>query len=312
MTQSNPIHDIQAMHPYEEMLAYETLLALKGIKPKDLKEQFKQLTPSEVLKNLGSQFELDSNLPQNNEEDLKKKVEEFFKTELKDVLPTISVSVNRSFQYPPILNNTTFPVGLFYYKGDLGLLETRRISIVGARKAKEKGIKKAKELSRDLSKEGFTIVSGLAQGIDTVAHNSSIDSGGNTIAVIGTPINQYYPKENRKLQDKIARDFLLISHVPFYKYSKEPFSHHKFHFPKRNHVMACISEATVIVEASDTSGTLTQARECLKQGKTLFILDSCFQDPKIKWPKRYLDEKRAFRVKNASDILENLDPINKL
>ena len=287
-----------AMHPYKEMLAYETLLALKGVKPKDLKESLKQLTPTETLKNL----EL-----KHPKESIEKKVRTFFETKLKNELNTFFISVNRSVQFPQSLSHTTFPVGLFYYKGDLGLLETRLISIIGSRKASSQGRKKAEDLSRDLCQKGFTIVSGLAQGIDTSSHTSAIKNGGNTLAVIGTPINQYYPKENQNLQDQIAKDFLLISHVPFYKYRIEPFSHHRFHFPKRNHVMACLSEATIIVEASNKSGTLTGAKECLRQRKKLFILDSCFNDPKISWPKLYLS-KGAIRVKNASDILENLDP----
>ena len=99
---------------------------------------------------------------------------------------------------------------------------------------------------------------------------------GLTIGVIGTPINEYYPKENKKLQDEIAKDFLLISQVPFYRYAHEPFKHRSYHFPRRNMIMASISKATVIVEASDISGSLIQAQECLKQNKKLFIMEFMF------------------------------------
>ncbi|MCZ0932026.1 MAG: DNA-processing protein DprA [Oligoflexia bacterium] len=126
-----------------------------------------------------------------------------------------------------------------------------------------------------------------------------------TIGVIGTPINDYYPEENKELQDEIAENFLLISQVPFYKYATELFPHRKFHFPRRNKIMASISEATVIVEAGDTSGSLIQVRECFNQGKKLFILDSCFQNPKIKWPAKH-EEKGAIRVKSTKDILKFL------
>ena len=185
------------------------------------------------------------------------------------------------------------------------MLHTKCISIVGARKASAEGIKRAKRLSKELTDKKFTIVSGLATGIDTAAHQSAIENKGNTIGVIGTPINEYYPQENKELQDKIAKKFLLISQVPFYKYANESFTHHKFHFPKRNMIMASISDATVIVEASDTSGSLTQAGECFKQKKKLFILDSCFDNSKIRWPKNF-EKKGAIRVKNTADILKSI------
>ena len=151
----------------------------------------------------------------------------------------------------------------------------------------------------------YTIVSGLAKGIDTIAHETALSERGYTIGVIGTPINEYYPKENKNLQDKIAKKCLLISQVPFYKYATEPFPHRKFHFQRRNMTMASISEATVIVEAGNTSGSLIQARECIKQGKKLFILDSCFKNPKIKWPLRF-EKKGAIRVKTTKDIIQSI------
>lgn len=198
------------------------------------------------------------------------------------------------------------PFGLFYYKGNLDILNTQCISIVGTRAPSEKGIKKAKQLSKELSNKGFTIVSGLANGIDTATYQSTIENNGNTIGVIGTPINKYYPKDNKELQNKIAKDFLLISQVPFYKYATEPFTHHRYHFPKRNKLMASISEATVVIEVSDTSGSLIQAKECLAQKKKLFILDFCFHNSEIKWLAK-LEEKGAVRIKSASDILKHLN-----
>ena len=288
--------------PYKEMLAYETLWAIEGIKDNNLKRFFNNYTPSETLKEILNQANLDFFLSKTSHDEIKNKVNEFLKNSLVDELNTFSIVVNKSFQYPEDLNKTTCPVGLFYYKGNLDLLHTKCISIIGARKTSAKGITRAKRLSKELSHENFTIVSGLAKGIDTAAHQSAIENGGNTIGVIGTPINEYYPKENKKLQDEIARNFLLISQVPFYKYANEPFNHHRFHFPRRNMIMASISEATVIVEASDTSGSLIQAKECLKQKKKLFILDSCFNDPEVKWPENY-EKEGAVRIKSTVDIL---------
>ncbi len=294
--------------PSREMLAYEVLWAIqsndeKTLKEKTLKEMFINCTPSEVLKQIPHQ--IDPLSLKKTPDQIQTEVQDFLATSLCHEIRDFSIVVNKGFQYPENLRSHC-PIGLFYYKGNLDILGTSCISIVGSRKASTEGIKKAKNLSKELSDEGFTIVSGLALGIDTVAHQSTIDNNKPTIGVIGTPINKYYPKENKKLQDKIAKDFLLISQVPFYKYAKEPFNYRKFHFPRRNKTMASISKATVIVEAGDTSGSLVQARECLRQGKKLFILDSCFDNPKIKWPITY-ENRGAIRVKETSDILRYIN-----
>src|ERR1019366_8913989 len=108
-------------------------------------------------------------------------------------------------------------------------------------------------------------------------------------------IDEYYPKENRDLQDLIAKSHLLVSQVPFYRYATEPFRSRRNYFPQRNETMSALSEATIIVEASDTSGTLTQARAALEQKRKLFILDSCFERPDITWPRRF-EARGAIRV----------------
>ena len=293
--------------PYKEMLAYETLWALENnvetVKEKDLKQWFKAHSPSEALEQMPTQAELLSSNKKFIQ--IKEEVNTFLKNSLKNELKTLSIVVNKGFQYPDNLKKQ-YPIGLFYCKGNLDILETDCISIVGARKATEQGIKKAKTIAQELCKKNYTIVSGLALGIDTVVHQSVIENKGQTIGVIGTPINKYYPKENKELQNKIAKTFLLISQVPFYKYANEPFNHRRFHFPRRNMTMASISKATVIVEASDTSGSLVQARECLKQNKKLFILDSCFNNSKITWPANF-ENKGAVRVKTTSDILKYIE-----
>lgn len=111
--------------------------------------------------------------------------------------------------------------------------------------------------------------------------------GGNTIAVIGTPLSHNYPKQNVKLQKKIRENFLLISQVPFQRYLDQDYRSNRIFFPERNITMSALTKATIIVEASDTSGTLTQARAALAQGRKLFILESCFQNPSISWPAKY-------------------------
>lgn len=161
-----------------------------------------------------------------------------------------------------------------------------------------------------LVNDDFTTISGLAKGIDTHAHKTAIQNGGKTIAVLGTPLNKYYPRENKYLQQEIAKNHLLISQVPFWHYTEESYFNNRLFFPERNKTMSALSEATVIVEASETSGTLIQARAALYQKRKLFILDNNFKNPKISWPYR-LKNKGAIRVREYEDITRALREVNE-
>lgn len=216
------------------------------------------------------------------------------------------VRVHRTGEYPARLREARHPVELLYYRGWWDITETRCVAVVGSRKVSLIGLKRTAQLVRELVKDGFTIVSGLAKGVDTEAHNTAIKMGGNTIAVIGTPINECYPKENKLLQENIAKEFLLISQVPVYLYSKQDYRINRSFFPERNITMSALTEATIIVEASDTSGTLIQARAAINQGRKLFILNSCFDESNgLKWPHKFA-EKGAIRVRTYDDIKRNL------
>ena len=269
---------IDAINLYQETINYELMWA--SIQNSNLKKV-------DELKN--------SQLPLNIQ-DVRADIENFFK----DLPKNFSIITNESYQYPALLKETY--IKKLYFKGDISLLEApKKISIVGARKATDNGKARARNLAKLLTEKGFVIVSGLAAGIDTEAMQSTIKHSGHLIGVIGTPINEYYPKENKSLQDEVAQKHLLLSHVPFFKYSKQPFATKKFYFPERNAVMAAVSDATVIVEASETSGTLTQARACMEMGRKLFILNSCFENG-LKWPHTY-EDRGAIRVSSIDDIL---------
>lgn len=217
------------------------------------------------------------------------------------------VRINRGGEYPSKLRNAQNPVELLYFRGMWDLVETRCVAVVGSRRVSDLGKKRTEKLTKLLVKDGFTIVSGLAEGVDTVAHTTAIKEGGNTIAVIGTPIHEYYPRENKKLQEFIAQQHLLISQVPVFRYSRQDYRLNRGFFPERNKTMSAITEATIIVEASNTSGTLIQARAALYQGRKLFILESCFQNKELRWPED-LEKKGAIRVKEYEDIKNVLSP----
>lgn len=189
-----------------------------------------------------------------------------------------------------------------FLAGDRSLLRQKCVSIVGTREVSPEGWQRAAQLARGLAKYGVVVVSGLAKGIDTAALSSAIKSGGKTIAVIGTPLAKAYPAENWQLQEEIWRHHLLMT--PFAE-GEQVF---KSNFPKRNRVMAAISDATVIIEASDTSGSLHQAAECQRLGRWLFIAKSVADDPVLKWPKSFLGQPKAAVLERTEDILSAIEP----
>ncbi len=168
-----------------------------------------------------------------------------------------------------------------FFKGNFNIVdEAPRISIIGTRDPTEKGIKNTQILTEFLVENGITIVSGLAKGVDTVAHKTAIEKGGKTIAVLGTPLDKYYPKENSILQDEIAKNHLLISQFPL----NSPVQRNNF--PTRNRTMALISHVSIIVEAKEHSGTIHQGWEALRLGRRLFIVEDI---AKMGWTKKFID-----------------------
>lgn len=154
-----------------------------------------------------------------------------------------------------------------YLAGDRSVFSSGpRVSIVGSREASEQGKQRATRLARSLVSRGVVVVSGLAEGIDTAAHSAAIEAGGKTIAVLGTPLDQYFPASNRTLQERIMREHLAIS-----QFSKGGGAKN---FPMRNRTMALLTEATVIVEAGEKSGTVHQGWEALRLGRLLFLMES--------------------------------------
>src|SRR5580692_2415094 len=215
------------------------------------------------------------------------------------------VRVQGAGEYPTRLLDAEHPVTLLYFQGNWDITSTRCVAIVGTRRPSEEGMRRAAKLTRHFVQDNFTVVSGLAQGIDTIAHTTAIEAGGRTVAVLGTPITSSYPPENKDLQRLIADEFLVISQVPIVRYSRQGPKGNRFFFPERNVTMSALTEATVIVEAGNTSGTLIQARHAIQQSRKLFILDSCFRNSELTWPAKYL-ERGAIRVSEFEEIRAHL------
>jgi DNA processing protein len=184
--------------------------------------------------------------------------------------------------------------------GDLSLIDRPRVAIVGARKASIEGRRRAAQLARDCARAGVVVISGLAQGIDHAAHTAAIEHGGKTIAVVGTPLDKVYPTKHAALQQCIYRDHLLLS--PFTWGDRFVPSN----FPERNRIMARLAMATVIIEASDTSGSLHQAAESVDVGHPVFIAAGMLENPKLSWPRRFIgDGKPLGRILKASaDVID--------
>jgi len=211
------------------------------------------------------------------------------------------IRVHRAGEYPRKLRDAAHPVELLYYQGFWPLVETSCVAVVGTRNPSGRGRLRARVLTRKLVRDGITVVSGLATGIDSEAHTTAIKSSGRTIAVIGTPLSEAYPRENLPLQRFLATSHLVISQVPVLRYDRQTYRENRLFFPERNVTMSALTRATIIVEAGETSGTLIQARAALAQGRKLFILESCFGVPGLTWPKRF-EERGAIRVSDYDEF----------
>jgi DNA processing protein len=186
-----------------------------------------------------------------------------------------------------------------FLEGDRSLLsEDLRVSVVGSRQPSKKGIDRARIFTRALVRNGIVVVSGLAEGIDTIAHKTAIEEGGKTIAVLGAPLSQAYPTSNRALLDVIKRDHLAVSQFP------EGHAFKRENFPRRNRTMALISDATVIVEATETSGTRSQGWEALRLGRLLFLMRNVAENPSLSWPREM--------IAYGAQVLAGMDEIDDM
>lgn len=192
-----------------------------------------------------------------------------------------------------------FAPASLWTKGDTSLLMRHpRVAIVGTRHPSTEGVRRTHRLVKELVNVGAIVVSGLAQGVDTVAHTHTLELGGRTIAVLGTPLDDVFPKANADLQRRIGEDHLLVSEFA----PGSPVA--KGNFPRRNRTMALVSDASVIIEAGATSGTVSQGWEAIRLGRPLFLLKSLV-DTGLSWPTEMVDH-GAFVLNEMADLLDVL------
>ena len=275
-----------------ELGAYEKLWCVHNASFKSIAEQFAKChdpRPSDFV-------------PENEAREIGRRVVDKLRQR---VHGWFNIRLHGELEYPKRLREATHPVDLLYFQGWWDLIDTPSVAVVGTRKPDDNSIRRTRKLVKALIADKFTIVSGLAEGVDTIAHETAIGEGGQTIGVIGTPLGHFYPKSNEMLQKQIAEEFLLISQIPVERYEAQTPRTNRFFFPERNKTMSALTSATIIIEASETSGTLVQAREAIKQGRKLFILNSCFENHDLAWPAKY-ESKGAIRVYEYDDIRREL------
>lgn len=203
--------------------------------------------------------------------------------------------------YPSLLKDISTPPDVLFYQGQLKDRDERAIAIVGSRRETRYGREQAYQIAKALAKEGVTVVSGLAYGIDTAAHQGAIDGGGRTIAVLGSGLKRIYPKDNEALAKKIVSQggALMTEYPP----DAEPLA---FHFPVRNRIISGLSAGVFLVEAREKSGTLITVGHALEQGREVFALPGPVDSPGSRVPHRLLRE-GARLCTCAEDILEDMN-----
>ncbi|MGH3587751.1 MAG: DNA-processing protein DprA [Pseudonocardia sp.] len=182
--------------------------------------------------------------------------------------------------------------------GGLSITDARAVAVVGTRQASQVGVGRAESMARQLVEHGVTVTSGLARGIDTAAHTAALARGGRTVAVIGTGVTRCYPAENKDLAAAIAERGAVVSQF----WPTAPPAKHTF--PRRNVVMSGISQGTVVIEASKTSGAKMQARIAADHGKQVFVLRSLMTEQE--WAQKMVDRGTAVEVKSVDDVIGRL------
>ena len=201
--------------------------------------------------------------------------------------------------YPRALLTISDPPPAFYYSGRHELLNRPSIAIVGSRNATAQGVDNAESFAAALSGAGFTIVSGLALGIDTAAHRGGLSAAGSSIAVIGTGPDRIYPAANRDLGHRLAAEGGLLSEFPL---GTPPLP---ANFPRRNRLLSGLSRGVLVVEATLASGSLITARFAAEQGREVFAIPGSIHSPFSKGSHRLIKD-GAKLVETAQDVLEEL------
>ena len=201
--------------------------------------------------------------------------------------------------YPWDLSEIYNPPALLFYQGNIDLLELPKVAVVGSRDSSKLGNQSVQKIIKELNNE-LIIVSGLARGIDTAAHMAALQNGGRTIAVIGTGLDVFYPKANKKLQSYIGKNHLVLSE---YGPGEQPL---KFHFPERNRIIAGLCRGVIVAEAKMRSGRLITCERAMDEGRDVFAITGSILDGKSDGC-HHLIQEGAKCIMSGSDVLSEFD-----
>ncbi len=204
--------------------------------------------------------------------------------------------------YPTLLKETVDYPPLLYASGNIELLNRPQIAIVGSRNCSPGGAKNAFQFASYLSQSGITITSGMATGIDTQAHLGALDGNGHTIAVAGTGLDRIYPSKNRQLAYDIHQNGLLVSEFPL---GTGPA---RENFPRRNRIISGLSVGTLVVEATNRSGSLITAHQATEQGREVFAIPGSIHNPQARGCHQLI-RNGAKLVEHAADIVDELSSL---
>jgi len=204
--------------------------------------------------------------------------------------------------YPAFLRRIDNPPAALFVDGDPGCLWQPQIAVIGSRNPTAGGLDHARDFAATLSRQGMTITSGMASGIDSAAHKAALDAGGATIAVTGTGLDIVYPASSRALAERIPLHGAVVSEFPL---GTPPKRHH---FPLRNRIISGLSLAVLVIEAGLNSGTLITARKAAEQGREVFALPGSLHNPMVKGCHRLIRE-GARLVETTADIMQELGPL---
>jgi DNA processing protein len=203
--------------------------------------------------------------------------------------------------YPARLRSIADPPPCLYVKGEIRQQDDKAVAVIGTRSASHYGRRVARDLCRGLASLGFTVISGMARGIDGVAHDEALNAGGRTIAVLGSGVDRAYPPEHRKLYHRISENGAVISELPL---GAPPLA---FNFPARNRLISGLSAGVVVVEATEKSGSLITAAIALEQGREVFAVPGEVGSSRSRGGHRLIRQ-GAKLVENVDDILEEIAP----
>ena len=294
---------------FEQLTDLFLLLSIEGIGPGKIRNLLAKLKSTKNI--LASDFQellnvegISTNLAKRIQKASREResTEKFTETELKKLEKIGGKLISIWDQeYPQLLKKIYDPPILFYLLGELIERDQYSIAIVGTRQPTNYGKVQAERISMDFAKQGITVVSGMARGIDSIAHNSAIKSGGRTIAVIGSGLDVIYPPENKKLFEKIAEAGAVISEFPL---GAKPDAQN---FPKRNRIISGLSLGVIIIETGITGGAMQTAAFALDQNREVFALPGNVGVKQADGTNLLIQKSEAELIRSAEDVILDLE-----